>query len=82
MSACKFWYALDDVNYDGEDNLGPYFVEGGDDRNAILTENAYDVADSETGIQHNLLQAPAACFQSRHRSEFIKTVSAFRRPRL
>lgn len=75
-SACKLWYAIDDVNYLGTallpddvepdqssfGNMGNFFVEGGTDPNAILTQNGWFVARpdfSETGTYFNLFMRPA-----------------------
>jgi hypothetical protein len=52
---CRMWYALDDENFDGPDNLGSFFVQGGADKNAILTADAWRVADSVTEYMYNLL---------------------------
>lgn len=60
-SACKLWYAIDDVNYDGQDNLGPFFVDDGDDPNAILTNNAYGIADSLVGLVGNRVVPASTC---------------------
>lgn len=60
-SACRLWFALDDVNYTGLENLGPYFVEGGSDPNAILTRNAWNVADSAAGLAYNVRTGPPTC---------------------
>jgi hypothetical protein len=60
-SYCKLWYAIDDKNYDGEDNLGPFFVSGGDDRNAILTDNAWSVAGAANFYIGNLAAPAPTC---------------------
>lgn len=60
-SACKLWYAIDDVNYDGQDNLGPFFVDGGSDPNAILTNNAYSIAGSHHNMVGNREVPVATC---------------------
>lgn len=60
-SFCRLWYALDDVNYTGAENLGPYFVDGGSDPNAILTRNAYTVADSFQAYPFNCTFPRPAC---------------------
>jgi hypothetical protein len=60
-SFCRFWYAIDDVNYNGDTNdLGPFFVTHGPDPNAILTQNGHHVADSVTGFPFNCAVAPAS----------------------
>jgi hypothetical protein len=63
-SWCQLWYAIDDVNYNGAVNLQPYAVDGGSDPNAILTDNAWHVANSQTLYIYNLPQAPATCTYS------------------
>jgi hypothetical protein len=46
-TSCKLWYAIDDRDYRGAENLGPYRNTGGQwgpdtlDANAILTKNAW-----------------------------------------
>lgn len=60
-TACKLWYAIDDVSYDGQDNLGPFFVDDGDDPNAILTNNAYGVANGTHGLVGNREVPAATC---------------------
>lgn len=58
----RLWYAIDDVNYrggaTGDDEsawlpIGPYAVDGGGDPNAILTPNAWHVANSRTSLPFN-----------------------------
>jgi hypothetical protein len=58
---CRLWYAIDDVNYNGADNLKPWPVDGGSDQNAILSNSAWNVANSQTLYIYNLPQAPATC---------------------
>jgi hypothetical protein len=61
-SYCRFWYAIDDVNYDGVTNdMGPFFVTHSGDPNAILTQSSYAVADSVTSYPYNCGVAPATC---------------------
>lgn len=60
-SFCRLWYTLDDENFNGEDHLGPFFVDGGANPNAILTDNAWSVADAHTGMQYNLPEPVATC---------------------
>ena len=47
----RFWYAIDDVNYDGAPNLEPFSIDSGaaPDPNAILTQNGYNIAGIGTG---------------------------------
>lgn len=48
----RFWYAIDDVNYNGlAGNIG---FSGEDDPNAILTDLAMNVADATTGLPYNV----------------------------
>lgn len=62
LSWAQLWYALDDVNHAGSaDDLGPNFVDGGTDPNAILTDNAWRVANNITGLVGNLWDSPATC---------------------
>jgi hypothetical protein len=60
-SWCRLWYAIDDVNCNGADNLQPFYVDGGGDLNAILTNNAWQVAHSVTDYIYNLPSDPATC---------------------
>lgn len=59
-SHCRIWLALDDVNQ-GLDGLRPYAVDGSDDPSAVLTENAWNVANNVTGLVGNLWDTPATC---------------------
>lgn len=53
-SYCRLWYAVDDVNYNSLTyDMGPYEVTGSTDPNAILTENAYRVAQTQTFLPYN-----------------------------
>jgi hypothetical protein len=71
VRACRLWYAIDDVNYNGANdtdpdrygrkNLGPFFVDGGGDPNAILSDNAWEVVDERTGVAHNLFYPASEC---------------------
>lgn len=60
------WYALDDVNYDGYQNLQPYYASDGGPGphpNAILTSNAFRVAGHQTqpSLVWNAAVRPASC---------------------
>lgn len=57
----KLWFALDDVNYDGPDNLGPFFVTEGSDQNAILTNDCHSCAKANTFYIYNFLPPVATC---------------------
>jgi hypothetical protein len=59
-SHCRLWLAIDDVNQP-LDALGPYAVDGSDDANAVLTENAWNVANYITGLVSELWDTPATC---------------------
>jgi hypothetical protein len=51
---CRLWYAIDDINYDSSTfDLGPFEVTGSSDLNAILTANAYRVANVVTFLPYN-----------------------------
>lgn len=53
-SYCRLWYAIDDVNYNASTfNLGPFEVTSSPDVNAILTANAYRVANVATFLPYN-----------------------------
>ena len=39
-SACRLWYAIDDVNYNGRENLGPYYVEAEDEMQGFPDHNS------------------------------------------
>jgi hypothetical protein len=49
-SLCKLWYAIDDVDYRGQENLQPHRqADDGLDPNAIVTENVDNVSGGESG---------------------------------
>ena len=60
-SASHLWYAIDDVNYKGSENLGPYFVVGGADENAVLTQNAWKMTQGGVRLLSNLYAGPPIC---------------------
>ena len=53
------WLAVDDVNYTGFDLSGNY-IDGGADPNAILTAEAWNVANLVTSLPFNCTTAPAS----------------------
>lgn len=56
-SNCRLWYAIDDVDYRGAENLQPYRDTGGQwghdtlDPNAILTNNAWRYSGSDPNFE-------------------------------
>jgi hypothetical protein len=56
-SSCKLWYAIDDVDYRGAENLLPFRDTGGQwgpddlDANAILTQNAWRLSGLDPNWQ-------------------------------
>jgi hypothetical protein len=56
-STCRLWYAIDDIDYRGAENMQPYRDTGGQwgpdtlDPNAILTSNAWRYSGSDPNWQ-------------------------------
>jgi len=60
-SSCRLWYAIDDVDYRGAENLRPYRDLEGDewgrdnlDDNAIITRNAWAYSGSDPDFEEGL----------------------------